>query len=751
MEEANLPSGSPLESLHEPIPLLDHGYLKYIAHMGDDLTPLEAARMSTGNPTGVDHAKDAATRDYLWRHAHATPFEMAVLQIEVQCPLFVRSEWHRHRTQCLAGDTLLYFDLPGSKSRKKDNQLYKVRIEDFHRRWHEGGKLPIRKQKPAFAERIEVDRLYTIAELSSLVERRKEDLRNLVREGKLVATKEEASGNKPTIRVSGKAWLDYATRPFHASVPMRDRLSRMQLRMCDEPTGEIRHTSVIDVWQSGVKPTFKVTFENGKSITTSKDHRFYTEAGWMTLEQATGLKLGPSGSVSWRSEAPRFAANGKAAYRDAAWMASKRAEGLDIEAIASEAGCSYHTIRKWLKLHDLQFTAAERSRLSGLSQRGQKRTLKARPLSPETLARLREARSGAKSNFWKGGLSSGRANVARWTTQQATRVDARHDYTCLLCGTRGGKLHAHHLDPVWHNPALAQDPDNLVSLCSPCHRRLHQHHLELELLNAKHTGVALDEFFVRHGAPMPVPAGRRTATGRRTLVAHYVKVVSIDYAGEQMTYDLEVADPFHNFVADGMIVHNSFNEASGRYMEMPDIQYLPPLERMQPQSITNKQGSEGELSPEVRAEIRQRMHAEQRLVRENYEWYLQQGLAREVARVNMPLSQFTRFRAQANLRNWLHFLNLRMAPNAQYEIRVYAHALAGLIAKLWPETWAVFEEHTRKASTLSVTEREVLADLLDEALAGKAPEEREAWIAQVAGDRLSKARLRELLAKLDRP
>jgi thymidylate synthase (FAD) len=192
----------------------------------------------------------------------------------------------------------------------------------------------------------------------------------------------------------------------------------------------------------------------------------------------------------------------------------------------------------------------------------------------------------------------------------------------------------------------------------------------------------------------------------------------------------------------------SYNEASGRYMEMPDIQYMPESDRLQPQSLTNKQGSEGSLSPELRAEMLSRMNAEQRLVRENYEWYLEQGLAREVARINMPLSQYTRFRAQANLRNWMHFLNLRMAANAQYEIRVYANALAEIIRKLWPETWAVFEEHTLKATSFSKSERSVLTDLLEMAFAGLTPEEREAKVAEIAGDRLSKGRLREFVAKL---
>ncbi len=193
----------------------------------------------------------------------------------------------------------------------------------------------------------------------------------------------------------------------------------------------------------------------------------------------------------------------------------------------------------------------------------------------------------------------------------------------------------------------------------------------------------------------------------------------------------------------------SYNEASGRYMEMPDIQYLPEFERLQPQSMTNKQGSEGDLDPAVRDEILRRMNAEQREVRANYEWYLEQGLAREVARINMPLSQYTRFRAQANLRNWMHFLNLRMASNAQHEIRLYANAVAEIIRTIWPETWAVFEEHTLMAASFSKTERSVLTDLLERAFVGLTPEEREARIAEIAGDRLSKGRLREFVAKLD--
>lgn len=72
--------------------------VKYIGHWGDDLSPLEAARMSTGNPTGEDPGKDARLRRYLWDHRHLSPFEFSELILEVQCPIFVARQWFRHRT-----------------------------------------------------------------------------------------------------------------------------------------------------------------------------------------------------------------------------------------------------------------------------------------------------------------------------------------------------------------------------------------------------------------------------------------------------------------------------------------------------------------------------------------------------------------------------------------------------------------------------------------------------------------------------
>jgi len=190
----------------------------------------------------------------------------------------------------------------------------------------------------------------------------------------------------------------------------------MRLRTCDPSTGEIRHTQLVDVWQSGVRPVYRVTLENGYHLTMTKDHRCLTERGWMTLGEATGLRQRDEGGVTWDGTAPALAVNGVAAYRDPAWLGEQRRQGLDVSAIAQNAGVSYHTVRKYLARYGLQFDSREKSRLSGLVQRGQRRTFKRpRVYTEEHLRIIRAARSGERSNFWKGGVTPQRANIGRWT------------------------------------------------------------------------------------------------------------------------------------------------------------------------------------------------------------------------------------------------------------------------------------------------------------------------------------------------
>lgn len=168
---------------------------------------------------------------------------------------------------------------------------------------------------------------------------------------------------------------------------------------------------------------------------------------------------------------------------------------------------------------------------------------------------------------------------------------------------------------------------------------------------------------------------------------------------------LEVQAPI--FVAREWFRHRTFsyNEMSARYVQMPDVHYLPPPHRMVRQAKHNKQAGADEVLSEQDADfIAEQMEQDQIRLYENYDDAIRMGLAREVARVNTPVSRYTRFRVKGNLRNWLHFLKLRMAPNAQQEIRAYADVIAGIVKSKWPRTWELFEEWDLYGKRLSRTE-----------------------------------------------
>ena len=87
-----------LESiLYEPLPVLDHGFVRVIDYMGDDAGIVQAARVSYGHGT-KQVSNDRGLINYLMRHRHTSPFEMCELKVHVKLPIFVARQWIRHRT-----------------------------------------------------------------------------------------------------------------------------------------------------------------------------------------------------------------------------------------------------------------------------------------------------------------------------------------------------------------------------------------------------------------------------------------------------------------------------------------------------------------------------------------------------------------------------------------------------------------------------------------------------------------------------
>jgi len=138
----------------------------------------------------------------------------------------------------------------------------------------------------------------------------------------------------------------------------------------------------------------------------------------------------------------------------------------------------------------------------------------------------------------------------------------------------------------------------------------------------------------------------------------------------------------------------SYNEMSARYIPLPDVNYVPTVERLLLNSTTNKQAGTVKGSVALTEESAQRYRSslaemyggQERL----YQQALYAGVPKELARVHLPVGRYSRMRASANLRNWLAFLTLRMEAGAQWEIRQYANIVGEIIEQLHPRTWALF-------------------------------------------------------------
>lgn len=140
----------------------------------------------------------------------------------------------------------------------------------------------------------------------------------------------------------------------------------------------------------------------------------------------------------------------------------------------------------------------------------------------------------------------------------------------------------------------------------------------------------------------------------------------------------------------------SYNEMSARYTPLPDENYVPTPDRCLVVNSANKQANSASgaktLTHESVLEWLGELENAYKVSQACYESGLKRGIPKELARLPVPVARYTRMRAQANLRNWLAFMTLRSAPNAQYEIRQYSDALGSLIAAHFPKTHTLFVE-----------------------------------------------------------
>jgi thymidylate synthase (FAD) len=186
---------------------------------------------------------------------------------------------------------------------------------------------------------------------------------------------------------------------------------------------------------------------------------------------------------------------------------------------------------------------------------------------------------------------------------------------------------------------------------------------------------------------------------------------------EMVEYKFLVRLPI--YVARQWIRHrtSSTNEASYRYSIAPDEVEVPAPVDVRRQSQRNRQGRGDVLPPDVAEAFRTDLSRVAQDAYQSYTRALEAGVARETARIVLPVAYYTEWYWKTNLHNLLHFLSLRLDPHAQEEIRLFASEIDRLARLIAPVAFEAFDEFQREGLTLGRREQRAFRLLLE----GKTP------------------------------
>ncbi len=207
--------------------------------------------------------------------------------------------------------------------------------------------------------------------------------------------------------------------------------------------------------------------------------------------------------------------------------------------------------------------------------------------------------------------------------------------------------------------------------------------------------------------------GTRKVSATRGLV-RYLRRHKHTTPSEMVELKFHVCMPI--FVARQWIRHRTanVNEYSGRYSLMPLLFYTPGSNDFALQSADNKQGRMQEgADPALYRDAVERWEALRKQASEDYEWLVGQDVARELARIDLPLSTYTQWYWKIDLHNLIHFLTLRADLHAQYEIRAYAEVMAGMLKRVAPLSYEAWIDYGFAAAPMSRGELSALRALID--------------------------------------
>jgi len=343
--------------------------------------------------------------------------------------------------------------------------------------------------------------------------------------------------------------------------------------------------------------------------------------------------------------------NGIPAYQNYEWLKQHYLiQNKPRKIVAKLAGVSDSFLGKWLKKLDLQKPHSQYpNRKPGYGRKGM--------FSDIARARISERMSGSNSPHWRGDEAS----------KNAGRLRALKMYNlpsgCIYCGASDVKLCRHHIDGSTHNNVAK----NIMFLCEPCHMQWH--------------------------------------IGQAVMSVFRDKIVSIELVGNKETYDIEMVGPNHNFVANGVVVHNS--QESQRFISYskkgfqvicpPKFELAPCAYYFNPLDSSKFFHDKSHTIPwpyEWFTDLNHRWLTNR--AREYIEYcdYIAKGIPPEDARECLPNATKTEIVTTFNLRQWRHVFEERaLNLHAQWQIR---DLMRGVLIEFGKSLPAVFEDQVAR-------------------------------------------------------
>lgn len=232
-----------------------------------------------------------------------------------------------------------------------------------------------------------------------------------------------------------------------------------------------------------------------------------------------------------------------------------------------------------------------------------------------------------------------------------------------------------------------------------------------------------DDAAIVQAARVSYGAGTKKITNDRGLIRYLMRHWHTT-PFEMCEIKLHVKLPI--FVARQWIRHRTanVNEYSARYSILDREFYMPAPEQLAAQSTINNQGRGDVLTGEEAAKVMRLLREDSNRNFDHYEYMLnedasgnvvdedRQGLARELARMNLTLNTYTQWYWKIDLHNLMHFLRLRADSHAQYEIRVYADAILDMVERWVPLAYEAYKDYREGAVNLSAPALKAVKALL---------------------------------------